>query len=120
MYNSILDPSELNDLSDICIRKKTELVCYDVSKLASLILYEFPSLAKNFLGIDNISGQFLNYKDFITRNNNIRFSTPLDIELVGRENELCQLSQKLETNNFLVLLGEKGGNDDGKNERWKR
>lgn len=52
--------------------------------------------------------QILKLNEFINAYQYSKFSTPLDIDLFGRENEKKEIIEKLNRNNFLVVSGKAG------------
>lgn len=52
--------------------------------------------------------QILKLNEFIDVYQYSKFSTPLDIDLFGRENEKKEIIEKLNSNNFLVVSGKAG------------
>lgn len=79
-----------------------------INTLANDLLYHYPRLAKEYLSIEIDTEQILTPEDFIIDNNKSVFRTPLDVDLVGREDEFNELIQTLQNNDVIVVEGPSG------------
>ena len=79
-----------------------------INTLANDLLYHYPRLAKEYLSIEIDTEQILTPEDFIIDNNKSVFRTPLDVDLVGREDEFNELIQTLQNNDIIVVEGPSG------------
>lgn len=108
MYNSCLSVGEVQTLSDECTKNGIEFEKYDINSMVYLISSKFPFLSSDHLGIAIDSGQFLDYRTFIERNDKSILSTPLNLEIIGREDEINEILDKMKNFNCIIVSGKTG------------
>lgn len=79
-----------------------------INTLSNDLLYRYPMLAEEFLSVQIDTNQILSPEDFINDNNKSVFGTPLDVNLVGRDDEFNELIQAIEQNDVVVVEGPSG------------
>lgn len=108
MYNSILSAGDLNVLSTMCTTIDIGFEKFDISNIALLINSRFPYLGKEVLGLSIDNGQFLDQKAFVVASNKGMLATTLDIDIIGREQEIVEITQKLDEASTIFLSGKSG------------
>lgn len=79
-----------------------------INTLSNDLLYHYPMLAEDYLSVQIDTKQILSPEDFIVDNNKSAFGTPLDINLVGRDEEFNELIQKIQENEVVIVEGPSG------------
>jgi uncharacterized protein YeeX (DUF496 family) len=108
MYNSVLSVGEVNQLSSMCTENNVKFEKFDLSNISLIIHTKFPYLAKDFLGLNIDSGQFLDYKSFIDRSEKGMLATPLNIAIMGRDKEVEEVFMNLNDSAVVLLVGKSG------------
>jgi len=108
MYNSVLAVGEVNTLNKICMDHNVKFRKYDISNIALLLQDKFPYLAEEYFQLEMSTGQFLDKSLFIKNSKKALLSTPLDIELKGRDDELSNLISLIEEQKFVLIAGKSG------------
>lgn len=79
-----------------------------INTLANDLCNKYPSLAKEFLSVSVDTGQIMSPEDFIKNNNNSLFQTPLDVEVIGRDKEIFELTNALLSYDVVIIEGPSG------------
>lgn len=79
-----------------------------INTLANDLFYHYPNLAKEYLSVEIDTKQILTPEDFIIDNNKSVFRTPLDVDLVGRDDEFSELVQTIKNNDVIIVEGPSG------------
>ena len=79
-----------------------------LNTIADDLFYRYPNLAKEFLGISVDTGQIMSAEDFIEDNNKSVYETPLDVTLLGRDEEKSELLTLINENDVVVVEGPSG------------
>ncbi|HMK17608.1 MAG TPA: ATP-binding protein [Chitinophagaceae bacterium] len=103
-----VNPSELEQLK-ARVRKfntETKLEVYNIQNLP-LLIYDFPGLSEQYLGVHIIKGEIYNLPDFLSKTTK-GLQPSLINEFVGREDELKQSVENLHAVDILLLSGSSG------------
>ena len=103
-----LDPAEMNRLRTRCITAGCDLETFGLDTLALDLWLKYPTLAKEFLGVELDTGQILLHKDFVEEYGKSQMTTPLSTRFQFREEELKTAQTSLENSNLLILSGKAG------------
>ena len=79
-----------------------------INTIANDLYYKYPALARDILSVDIDTNQILMPIDFIKENNNSIYRTPLDVKLLGREEDVSELYNLLKNNEIIVVSGPSG------------
>lgn len=86
--------------------RETSLEIYDIQNLPMLI-YDFPGLAEQYVGVEIIKGEIYNLPDFLLKTTK-GLQPSLVNEFVGRKEELDQAIEHLQFVDILLLSGGAG------------
>ncbi len=82
---------------------------FSLSRISNDLLYKYPGLAKDFLGISIDAGQILEIDEFVKKyNNSHKASTSIDTHFYFREKELNELLGSMNSHNFIIVYGKAG------------
>ncbi len=95
-------------LRDLCAEKDIELTLIGLDQLAEGLFFEYPRLAKDFLGVSVDTGQVMSISEFIQTHDNNKMSAPLNTEFLFRQEEIDAAKKKLSQSNVLVISGPAG------------
>ena len=106
--NEVISPSDLVQLKARAeeFNPETKLEVYNIQSLP-MDIYDFPGLAKLYLGVNIIKGEIYNLPDFLNKTTK-GLQPSLINEFVGREEELKQSLEHLESADILLLSGAAG------------
>ncbi|HDV5709956.1 TPA: ATP-binding protein [Legionella pneumophila] len=107
-YTGRLTPKEEQNLYQKIDGTGISLKLYDIEGLSFDLYYNFPGLAKDFLGISIDTGQILTPNDFVSSYDSNKFSTPLNTDFYFRKNEIKQALSQLHSNRLLLISGKAG------------
>jgi len=102
-----LSAKDHSDLTKLCLDNNCVFEMYDVAVLASELL-EYPFLIRDELNLPIDTGQIMTIDRFVEKYNNQKLTTPLDINLVGRENDVKELVEMISTQDVVLLFGKAG------------
>jgi hypothetical protein len=108
MFNSNLSAGEVGQLFKVCQDERVQFEKFDINDIVYYITNRFPFLAKDYLGVNIDSGQFLNYTSFIKMNDHSMLSTPLGLEIIGRESSILDIHRMIDSSNFVIVSGKTG------------
>lgn len=99
-----------NDLkiNKICTDKHIKLTLNGINQIADDLKFKYPSIAKEYLNLNIDTNQILTYDDFIKNNDSNKYSTPLNLSLISRENEVAELVQALKQYSVSIITGAPG------------
>ncbi|PIE84987.1 hypothetical protein CSA08_04375 [Candidatus Gracilibacteria bacterium] len=100
--NTDLNVSEVKTLKDLCSKNNTDCLILCNSTIANELFNKYSNIAKDFLNITVDTRQILDYDDFIQNFDSNKFSTSLNINLKGRNEEYKTLYQNI--NDFPIVL----------------
>lgn len=107
-HNShVLSPKDHEELTTFCSNRTCELEIYDIAVLASE-LEEYPFLISDELNLQIDTGQIMPIEKFIDKYNRQKLTTPLNINLIGRENEVEELTKMISSQDVVLLFGKAG------------
>ncbi|MFC1512107.1 hypothetical protein ACFL5H_02815 [Candidatus Latescibacterota bacterium] len=106
-FTGKLKPGEIDKLQEFCINKCT-LELIGIDKLSLALFFDYPRIAKEFLGIELDTGQILTENDFIKDFEKGKFSTPLRNIFINRATEIQNVTDSLESNNIVIISGAPG------------
>ncbi len=95
-------------LRDLCAKRDTKLTLIGLDKLAEGLFFEYPRLARDFLGVSVDTGQVMSISEFIQTHDNNKMSAPLDTEFLFRQEEIDTAKEKLSQSNVLLISGPAG------------
>lgn len=106
-----LTAAEVKELINICYSYNWQCVFeqYGISDLAYGLL-NYPGLIETYLDIKIGTGQLMTPSEFIDyyENRELKLTTPISNQFLGREEELKQGLKKLCENNILIISGKSG------------
>lgn len=94
-------------LKEECLGENCIFEIYNVNMLAKE-LYKYPYILQDELGIAIDKGQIVSTEKFIENYDKRKLSTPLDVNILGREDEVDQVLQSVEENDVTIILGAAG------------
>lgn len=106
--SSNLSAGEDQRLHQICEKKGIRLTIFGVDEIAQQIYRQYPSLAKDFLGISIDTNQIMSINDFIALYDSNEMAAPLDTPFQGRESELPQVINAIRNNKIVIVHGPAG------------
>lgn len=92
----------------ICEEKDIELLLIGINELTNDVYFNYPILAKDFLGLSIDTGQIMPLDRFICDNDKVEMSAPLKTKFCLREKELKEAKALLEERNILIISGLPG------------
>lgn len=108
-YNSSrLSAGEDKKLKEICEKEDIKLEIYSINTIAHDIYFDYPIIAKEYLGISLDTGQIMNSKDFIKEYDSNKMLAPLSIKFLFRESEKNEIIEAINSNNVVILSGQAG------------
>jgi hypothetical protein len=107
-HNSSLEPDEEEALAEKCHQHGAMFEDIGIGPLSFGLYQKYPSLAKDFLGIEVDTGQILSPLDFVTQYQKSAFAIPLDTQFHFREEELNAVMDALESNDLVIITGRAG------------
>ena len=79
-----------------------------IDELTNDVHFNYPILAKEFLGLSIDTGQIMSLNRFICDNDKVEISAPLETKFCLREKELKKAKALLEERNILIISGLSG------------
>lgn len=108
-YNSSrLSVGEYKKLKEICEKENIKLEIYSINTIAHDIYFDYPIIAKEYLGISLDTGQIMNSKDFIEEYDSNKMLAPLSIKFLFRESEKNEIIEAITSNDVVILSGQAG------------
>ena len=108
--NFRIKPNEIEILKQIVNKKNIEFKLFTIDDLSLELNLNYPNLAYTYLGLPFDSGQIVSIETFINEYNKASggIATPLDNTFLHRSNEICELKEKLISNDIVILTGAPG------------
>lgn len=110
-HTNKLSAAEVKELINICSSYNNQCIFeqYGISDLAYGLL-NHPGLIERYLDIKVGTGQLMTPSEFIDyyENKELKLTTPISNQFLGREDELTQGLKSLSENNILVISGKSG------------
>ena len=106
--NTNLKPGDIKNLHEFCNKRGVLFEIYGLDDLANKVLNEYPSIAKEYLGLAISTNQIQNVDDFIRNYDANKMMAPLNTEFQYREEELASIISALGENNAVILTGKPG------------
>lgn len=108
-YNSSrLSVGEYEKLKEICEKENIKLEIYSINTIAHDIYFDYPIIAKEYLGISLDTGQIMNSKDFIEEYDSNKMLAPLSIKFLFRELEKNEIIEAINSSDVVILSGQAG------------
>lgn len=104
--SSNIQPHQYDDL--IKKYKDYNIEILTTNEMAHDIVYKYPHLSEEFLGIKVGSGQIIPLKDFVRENDKKAMSASLSTTFTCREDELNSLFQMIKSSSVTILKGPAG------------
>jgi len=104
--NSKLSTKEIEILNNACNNITCEILTN--SSLSYDIHNNFPIIAKNSLDVEIDTGQILDEDDFVKTYDSSKYTTPLNIEFLFREEESKKIISSLDTEQVILITGKAG------------
>lgn len=103
-----INPAEYDSLNEKISNHNPDakLELYSIQNLPILI-YDFPGLSEQYLGVEIVKGEIYNLPDFLTKTTK-GLQPSLTNEFVGREDELKKANEYLSSSDILLLSGAAG------------
>lgn len=108
--NFNLNTKETKELSDLLEGTTISLTIYTLDFLAIELHLNHRDLVHHYLGLPFDSGQIVSITKFVDEYNRAStgIATPLDNKFVHREKEVCELTDAMNTADFVILTGAPG------------
>ena len=106
--SSNLKPGDDKKLHDFCEANGVELIIYGVDEISNQVLSNYPSLAKDYLGLSINTNQILSMDDFILQCDANGLSAPLNTKFQFRNLEKDMIIQSLLEKNIVIVTGRAG------------
>jgi hypothetical protein len=106
--NSDLKPNQVGTLTSKCNENNIKCEVLGLSSISNELFNKYPSIAKEFLDISIDTQQILDCENFIENYNSNKYSTPLHIDSLCREEEKKDLYQKIKTSSVVLITGVAG------------
>lgn len=74
-------------LRDKCQKENIELDIFSIDRIANMLIYEYPLIAKEFLNIEVDTLQIVSVEEFIKQYNSVPFGVKINDKLLYRDNE---------------------------------
>lgn len=108
-YNSSrLSVGEYENLKKRCKKENIELKIYPLNTIAHDIYFEYPIIAKEYLGISIDTGQIMKSEDFIEEYDSNKMLAPLSMKFLFRESEKNEIIEAMNSNDVVILSGQAG------------
>lgn len=108
-YNSSrLSVGEYEKLKEICDKVNIKLEIYSINTIAHDIYFEYPIIAKDYLGISVDTGQIMKSEDFIEEYDSNKMLAPLSMKFLFRESEKNELIDAINSNDIIIFSGQAG------------
>lgn len=103
----------LSTANDAKLRKKCkdsncDLEIYNISMLSLELYKKHNNIIRDELGIPIDSGLIMKLEEFIEHNDLQRTSTPLGVDIIGREDEITKVVSNMNNNDVVLLFGKAG------------
>lgn len=107
-FTSELSPENIDNLRVICEKEGVNLNLFGIGAISYDILEKFPSIAKNYLGIEVDTGQIVPLDVFVTLYEKNKLTTTLSTLFHFREEEKKNILSLIDENNLVIISGQAG------------
>ena len=107
-HTSVLSTEELNLISKECEKHRVNLNIFNINSISYDLLELYPSLARDYLGINVDTGQIISPEEFVPLYGKNKLTTRLDTRFHFREEELKNIGAAFEKHNLVIILGKPG------------
>lgn len=107
-HTSTLKPEEENELFKEGQKHKIKVHIYGIDAISRDLCFQYPGLARDFLGVSIDSGQILTPEEFVTSYDKSQYATPLATEFHFREEEIKNALGFLANSGLLLISGPAG------------
>lgn len=106
--SSNLKAGEDKKLHDLCEKQGVTLTLLGIDEIANQIREYYPSLAKDYLGLNISTNQILSVDEFIAQYDRNSMLAPLKMTFLYRENEKAEIMAALDKAPIVVVAGKAG------------
>lgn len=106
--SSNLKMNQIKELSDKCEKYNIKLDIYSIDRIANILNYEYPLIAKEFLGIEIDTLQIISVDEFLQQYNSSQFGVKINKQLLFREDEKKTIIESINTNCITLVAGKSG------------
>ena len=103
----VLSAKAHSQLSKLCSDYGCDLEIFDIARLADGLL-NYPFLVKDELGLPIDTGQIMPLDIFVEKYDNRKLTAPLNVDLIGRESEVADITAMLNSQDVALLFGAAG------------
>lgn len=107
-YTSDLSADDIDKLREQCETVGVNLNLFGLGAISYDLLEKYPSIAKDYLGIEVDTGQILPLEKFISLYEKNKLTTTLKTAFHFREEEKSNLLSSMENNNLVIVSGQAG------------
>ncbi len=106
--SSNLKMNQVKNLSDKCEKNNIKLDIYSIDRIANILNYEYPLIAKEFLGIEIDTLQIISVDEFLQQYNSSKFGVKINKQLLFREDEKKEIIESINSNCITLVAGKSG------------
>lgn len=106
--SSNLKMNQVKKLSDKCEKNNIKLDIYSIDRIANILNYEYPLIAKEFLGIEIDTLQIISVDEFLQQYNSSQFGVKINKQLLFREDEKKEIIESINSNCITLVAGKSG------------
>lgn len=106
--SSNLKMYQVKKLSDKCQKENVELEIFSIDRIANMLIYEYPLIAKEFLGIEIDTLQIISVEEFLKQYNSVPFGVKINNKLLFREAEREDIIKSINNNSVTLISGKPG------------
>lgn len=106
--SSKLSAGDDQKLHEMCSDYGIALTIYGVDEIAQQIYRNYPTIARDFLGISIDTNQIMSVDDFVNLYDASETAAPLDTVFQNRAEELSKLQADIRANNVVIVHGAAG------------
>ncbi len=107
-YTSDLSAENIDRLREQCEKEKVNLNLFGLGAISYDLLEKYPSISKDYLGIDVDTGQIVPLDVFISLYERNKLATTLQIEFHFRVDEKNDLLSLIQDNSLVIISGQAG------------
>ena len=106
--SSNLKMHQQKKLRDKCQKENIELDIFPIDRIANMLIYEYPLIAKEFLNIEVDTLQIVSVEEFIKQYNSVPFGVKINDKLLYRDNEKKEIIKSIKENSITLVSGKPG------------
>jgi hypothetical protein len=107
-YTSDLSAANTEKLRDQCEKEEVNLNLFGLGAISYDLLEKYPSIAKDYLGIEVDTGQIVPLDIFISLYERNKLATTLQTEFHFRTDEKNNLLSLIQDNSLVIITGQPG------------